>query len=88
MIIGKIAAVRYARENRIPFLGICFGMQFSVIEFARHVAGLEGLLVDHRTASSVDQEGLRPHFLEFGRTDYFSCLIGQWQDQTDEIGFG
>ncbi len=39
---GKIAAIRYARENRIPFLGICFGMQLSVIEFARHVAGLEG----------------------------------------------
>ena len=39
---GKIDAVRIAREQRIPFLGICFGMQFSVIEFARHVAGLEG----------------------------------------------
>jgi CTP synthase len=39
---GKIAAVRYARENRIPYLGICLGMQVAVIEFARHVAGLEG----------------------------------------------
>ncbi len=38
---GKIAAVRYARENRIPYLGICLGMQVAVIEFARHVAGLE-----------------------------------------------
>jgi len=37
---GKITAVRYAREERIPFLGICFGMQFAVIEFARNVAGL------------------------------------------------
>ena len=39
---GKIAAVRYARENRIPYLGICLGMQVAVIEFARHVAGLAG----------------------------------------------
>jgi CTP synthase len=39
---GKIAAVRYARENKIPYLGICLGMQVAVIEFARHVAGLEG----------------------------------------------
>jgi CTP synthase len=38
---GKIAAVRFARENHIPFLGICLGMQVAVIEFARHVAGLE-----------------------------------------------
>ncbi|MCG7983438.1 MAG: CTP synthase [Candidatus Thiodiazotropha lotti] len=39
---GKIEAVRYARENRIPYLGICLGMQVAVIEFARHVAGLDG----------------------------------------------
>lgn len=37
---GKISAIRYARENRIPFLGICLGMQCAVIEFARNVAGL------------------------------------------------
>ena len=39
---GKIAAARYARENRIPYLGICLGMQVAVIEYARHMAGLEG----------------------------------------------
>ena len=39
---GKIAAVRHARENGIPYLGICLGMQVAVIEFARHVAGMEG----------------------------------------------
>lgn len=39
-IEGKIAAVQYARENKIPYLGICLGMQLAVIEFARHVAGL------------------------------------------------
>jgi CTP synthase len=41
-IQGKINAVRFARENNIPFLGICLGMQCAVIEFARNVVGLEG----------------------------------------------
>jgi CTP synthase len=40
-IKGKIAAIQYIRENRIPFLGLCLGMQCSVIEWARHVAQLE-----------------------------------------------
>jgi CTP synthase len=40
-ILGKINAVKYARENKIPFLGICLGMQCAVIEFARNVIGLE-----------------------------------------------
>ncbi len=39
---GKIAAIRWARENEIPFFGICLGMQLAVVDFARHVAGLEG----------------------------------------------
>ena len=51
---GKIAAVRYAREQRIPFFGICFGMQFAVIEFARDVAGLAG-------ANSVEVNPETPH---------------------------
>lgn len=37
---GKIAAIRYARENKIPYLGICLGMQLAVIEYARHVTGM------------------------------------------------
>jgi len=39
---GKIASVRYARENGVPFLGICLGLQMAVIEFARHVCKLDG----------------------------------------------
>ena len=39
---GKILAAQYAREHKIPYLGICLGMQVALIEFARHVAGLEG----------------------------------------------
>ncbi len=41
-IEGKIEAVRYARENKVPYFGLCLGMQMAVIEFARNVAGLEG----------------------------------------------
>lgn len=41
-IEGKIKAIQYARENKVPFLGICLGMQTAVIEFARHVVGLAG----------------------------------------------
>ncbi|MGB8052646.1 MAG: gamma-glutamyl-gamma-aminobutyrate hydrolase family protein, partial [Azonexus sp.] len=39
---GKIAAIRYARENKVPYLGICLGMQLAVVEFARDVAGMAG----------------------------------------------
>ena len=39
---GKIAAIRYARENKVPYLGICLGMQMAVVEFARDVAGMAG----------------------------------------------
>jgi len=41
-IEGKIQAIQYARENKVPFLGICLGLQTAVIEFARNVAGYEG----------------------------------------------
>ncbi len=65
---GKIAAVRYAREERVPFFGICFGMQMAVIEFARHVCGLEGRQLERgrrRHAASGDRpddhaEGAHP----------------------------
>lgn len=50
---GKIAAARYARENGIPYLGICLGMQVAVIEYARSVAGLEGA---HSTEFVADAE--------------------------------
>ncbi|ENH95900.1 CTP synthetase [Gracilibacillus halophilus YIM-C55.5] len=41
-IEGKIESIRYARENKLPFLGICLGMQLATVEFARNVLGLEG----------------------------------------------
>jgi len=53
-IEGKIAACRFARENDIPFLGICLGMQIAVIDFARHVCGLDG-------ANSTEFDEITPH---------------------------
>ncbi len=55
-IDGKIITARYARENNIPFLGICLGMQCAVIEFARNVLNLEGAHsteIDHKTKYPV-----------------------------------
>jgi len=52
---GKIEAVRYAREERVPFLGICFGMQMAVIEYARNVCGLAGA-----NSSEVDENTPHP----------------------------
>ncbi|HVP28586.1 MAG TPA: CTP synthase [Myxococcota bacterium] len=52
---GKILAVRYARERRVPYFGICYGMQMAVIEFARHVAGL-----DRANSSEVDEKTPHP----------------------------
>jgi CTP synthase len=65
-IPGKINAVRYARENGIPFLGICLGMQVAVIEYARNKAGLAGA---HSTEFQVDAE--HPVI----------GLITEWQDR-------
>ncbi len=51
---GKIRAIRYARENQVPMLGICYGMQMAVVEFARNVCGLKG-------ANSVEIDDKTPH---------------------------
>jgi len=52
---GKIKAIRYAREYKIPYFGICFGMQLAVVEFARHVAGIAGA-----TSEEFDPEAADP----------------------------
>jgi len=51
---GKVKAIRHAREQAVPFLGICFGMQWAVVEFARHVCGLTG-------ANSTEVDPHTPH---------------------------
>ena len=67
---GKIAAVRYARENKVPFLGICLGMQLAVVEYARDVAGMAGA---HST--EFDKESPYPVI----------GLITEWQDASGKV---
>jgi CTP synthase len=67
---GKIQAIRYAREHRVPYLGICLGMQLAVIEYARHVAGLAG-------AHSTEFEPETPHPV--------IALITEWQDRDGRV---
>lgn len=69
-IEGKIVAARYAREHRIPYLGICLGMQVATIEYARHVAGL-------KDANSTEFEPATPHPV--------IALIEEWQDRDGSI---
>ena len=63
---GKIKAIQYARENKIPFLGICLGMQLAVVEFARNKANLQG-------ANSTEFSKKPEHPLV--------ALITEWQDE-------
>ena len=69
-IEGKIQAVRYARENGVPYLGICLGMQVAVIEFARDVAGLGG-------AQSTEFDKSTPHPV--------IALITEWQTSAGAV---
>jgi CTP synthase len=69
-IEGKIAAIKYARENKVPYLGICLGMQLAVIEFARNVAGLTDA-----HSSEFDANTTHPVI----------ALITEWQDENGRI---
>ena len=67
---GKIAAIRYARENKIPYLGICLGMQLAVIEYARHVAGMSDA-----NSTEFDLETEHP----------VVALITEWLDRDGKV---
>lgn len=67
---GKILAAQYAREHKLPYLGICLGMQVATIEYARHMAGLEG-------ANSTEFDPTTPHPV--------IALIDEWQDADGSI---
>ncbi len=67
---GKIRAAQYAREHKIPYLGICLGMQVATIEYARHMAGLEG-------ANSTEFDPEAKHKV--------IALIDEWQDADGSI---
>ena len=67
---GKIMAIRYARENKVPYLGICLGMQLAVVEYARHVAGM-----DDAHSTEFDDKTKHP---EIG-------LITEWLDRSGQV---
>nr|Q31G66.1 RecName: Full=CTP synthase; AltName: Full=Cytidine 5'-triphosphate synthase; AltName: Full=Cytidine triphosphate synthetase; Short=CTP synthetase; Short=CTPS; AltName: Full=UTP--ammonia ligase [Hydrogenovibrio crunogenus XCL-2] len=67
---GKIAAIQFARENNVPYLGICLGMQMAVVEFARHVAGLPSA---HST--ELDPKTKTP----------VVALITEWTDENGQL---
>lgn len=67
---GKIKAIRYARENKIPYLGICLGMQLAVIEYARNKCGLA-------QANSTEFDSATPHPV--------IALVTEWQDRDGSI---
>ena len=67
---GKIAAVKYARENKVPYLGICLGMQIAVIEYARNVVGLE-----NANSTEFDADTQHPVI----------ALISEWQNHDGKI---
>jgi CTP synthase len=69
-IEGKIKAIQYARETRIPYLGICLGMQLAVIEFARNVVGLAGA-----NSTEFDPDTVHPVI----------ALVTEWQDRDGRI---
>ncbi|TFG87936.1 MAG: CTP synthase [Chromatiales bacterium] len=69
-IEGKVAAVRYARENSVPYLGICLGLQVAVIEFARNVLALT-------SAHSTEFDAQSPHPV--------IALISEWQDRDGSL---
>jgi CTP synthase len=67
---GKIMAARYARENKIPYLGICLGMQVALIEYARHMAGLP-----NANSTEFDPETDQP----------VVALINEWQNHDGKV---
>jgi len=67
---GMMKAIQYARENKVPYLGICLGMQLAVIEFARNVVGLAG-------ANSTEFDRDTPHPV--------IALVTEWQDRDGRI---
>ena len=66
---GKIKAIQYAREHRIPYLGICLGMQLATIEFARNVCGL-----DNANSTEFDQDTPHPVVALITRPPSSSCV--------------
>lgn len=75
-IEGMINACEYARENKVPYFGICLGMQIAVMEFARHIAGVE-----NATSGEFDKKNAYPHVI-----DIMADQIGKAKGGTMRLG--
>jgi len=80
-IEGKILAAKYAREKKVPYFGICLGMQIAVIEFSRHVAGLNG-------ANSTEVDLVTPYPVIYLMREWFDerSQTSQKRDDDSELG--
>lgn len=67
---GKLFAAKYARENRIPFLGICLGMQVAVIEFARSILGLKDA-----NSTEIDPNTKNPYVIFMPEVHIYVCFF-------------
>ncbi|XXJ19756.1 CTP synthase [Desulfovibrio caledoniensis] len=76
-IEGKILSIKYARENKVPFFGICLGMQCACIEFARNVIGLEG-------ANSEEFDKLTPHNIIYLMKEWFDFRTKKTETRCEE----
>ena len=80
-ISGKLEAVTYARENKVPFLGICLGMQLAVVEFARNVAGLP-------RAGSTEFESSTPDPVIYLMTEWYDYRTDKIQKRDEDTDMG
>jgi len=80
-ISGKLEAVTYARENKVPFLGICLGMQLAVVEFARNVAGLP-------RADSTEFESSTPDPVIYLMTEWYDYRTDKIQKRDEDTDMG
>ncbi|MDF1613588.1 CTP synthase [Desulfurivibrio dismutans] len=80
-VAGKLMAIRYAREQKVPFFGICLGMQLATVEFARHVAGL-------KEADSTEFNAKTPHPVIYFIKEWYDYRTSQVQvrDEATDLG--
>ncbi len=80
-VVGKICAAKYARQNRIPYFGICLGMQIAVIEFARNIAGMDN-------ASSTEFDTDTPYPVIYLMSSWYDEKTGTVQNRNEESDKG
>lgn len=78
---GKIRSITYARENKVPFFGICLGMQLAVVEFARNIAGIAD-------AHSVEFDSSTPHPVIYLMTEWYDFRSGKTETRDENSDMG